>query len=219
MDLYIGNKNYSTWSLRAWLLIAKYDLTFTEHKLKLETEEFANVLKTVAPIAKVPVLIDNKTTVWDSLAICEYINESYLSGDAWPKQAAHRAKARALANEMHSGFTALRSEMPMNIRATRQLNLSIEAQKDITRIEQIWTEQINEFGGQEGWLFGKWSIADAMFAPVALRFKTYGIKLNETASQYMQQVLNCNTVKQWIGDALNETEIVQMDEAGQEITF
>lgn len=217
MQLYIGNKNYSTWSLRPWILMKKFNLEFSEIKLKLETSEFYSCLNEVCQVAKVPLLIDQNKPIWDSLAICEYINDTYLSGKAWPSEPFDKAKARSLVCEMHSGFTALRSQMPMNIRAKRKLTLDVAAKADIARIEQIWSEQYQAFKEQGGWLFGAWSIADAMYAPVALRFKTYGITLNQAATEYMNQVLSCPTLNEWINEALTETEIVDIDEAGEEV--
>ncbi|MDE3273713.1 glutathione S-transferase family protein [Pseudoalteromonas sp. G4] len=217
MDLYIANKNYSTWSLRAWILLKKFNLDFNEHNLKLETDDFTKTLSNIAPIAKVPVLIDNNITVWDSLAICEYINETYLSNQGWPSDPSHRVKARALAAEMHSGFNSLRNQLPMNIRAKRKVALTQQSLADIARIEQIFSEQHAQFEQQGGWLFGEWGIVDAMYAPVALRFKTYGITLNASASAYMNKVLSCEVLAEWITDALKETEIVAMDEAGEEL--
>ncbi|WP_372770599.1 glutathione S-transferase family protein [Pseudoalteromonas sp.] len=217
MDLYIANKNYSSWSLRAWILLKKFNLDFNEHILKLETNDFTKTLRNLAPIAKVPVLIDNNITVWDSLAICEYINETYLSNQGWPSIPAQRAKARALAAEMHSGFNSLRNQLPMNIRAKRKVALTQQSLADIARIEQIFSEQHAQFAQQGGWLFGEWGIVDAMYAPVAMRFKTYGITLNASATAYMEKVLSCEVLAEWITDALKETEIVAMDEAGEEL--
>ena len=217
MDLYIANKNYSTWSLRAWILLKKFNLDFTEHNLKLETPSFIVALENIAPIAKVPVLVDNTITVWDSLAICEYINEAYLSNQGWPSDPLLRAKARALAAEMHAGFNSLRNQLPMNIRAKRKVELTQQSLNDIARIEQIFSEQHAQFEQQGGWLFGEWSIADAMYAPIALRFKTYGVLLNTTATAYMDKVLSCPVLAQWIDDALAESDIVRMDEAGIEV--
>ncbi len=214
MKLYIGNKNYSTWSLRAWLLLEKYDLNFQETILKLETDAFYQTLSGISPTNKVPLLVDGDVVVWESLAICEYINEAYLSGKAWPANPELRARARALSSEMHSGFLALRAEMPMNIRAKRYVNLSAAAQKDIERITQIWREQLQEFGQQGGWLFGDWSIADAMFAPVVMRFLTYGIELGSEESVYMEKVLACPAIDKWRAAALLERDIVPSDEAG-----
>ncbi len=214
MQLYIANKNYSTWSLRAWLLLEKSGINFEETKLNLETPEFFSTLKNITPTAKVPCLIDGDSLVWESLAICEHISETYLSGRGWPSEISHRAKARALASEMHAGFNALRNEMPMNIRAKRKIVLSEQAQRDIQRIEQIFTEQYEQ---HRCWLFGEWSIVDAMYAPVVLRFQTYGVELNELATAYMQQVLDCPALRKWVKAALEETEWVGMDEVGEDI--
>lgn len=214
MQLYIANKNYSTWSLRAWIMLEKSGVSFEETKLNLETLEFFSTLKNITPTAKVPCLVDGDSLVWESLAICEYISETYLSGKGWPSEKSQRAKARALASEMHAGFNALRNEMPMNIRAKRKLVLSEQAQRDIQRIEQIFMEQYEQ---HRGWLFGEWSIVDAMYAPVVLRFQTYGIELNELATAYMQRVLECPALQKWVKAALEETEWVEMDEAGEDI--
>lgn len=217
MDLYIANKNYSSWSLRAWLVMKKFNLHFTEYNLKLETPSFSETLAKVAPIAKVPVLVDGTTTIWDSLAICEYINETYLSHTGWPSDPQQRAKARALAAEMHAGFNSLRNQLPMNIRAKRKVALTQQSLKDIARIEQIFSEQHTQFEHHGDWLFGDWGIVDAMYAPIALRFKTYGISLNTSATAYINKVLACPVLTAWITQALQETEIVKMDEAGEEV--
>ncbi|MBQ4863290.1 glutathione S-transferase family protein [Pseudoalteromonas sp. MMG013] len=216
MQLFIGNKNYSSWSLRAWLMLAKSGIDFNEVQLVLDTPEFYQRLESVTPTLKVPTLVDDSMVVWDSLAICEYINDAYSLGKYWPTNTAQRAKARAIACEMHSGFNGVRNEMPMNIRAKRSVVLSEQAKQDIARIEQIWSEQYNEYAAQGGWLFGQWSIADAMFAPVVLRFKTYGITVNSAATNYMEQVLNCPVLQRWVEEALMETDIVAIDEAGEE---
>jgi len=232
MKLIIGNKNYSSWSLRGWLMLAKSGLEFEVTQLPLFTQQFYDELAKVSPALKVPVLIDpikheqlkkddvknaQDTVVWDSLAICEYINEQYLSGSAWPQAIQERAKARSIAAEMHSGFSALRNEMPMNCRAKRVVELSESALKDVSRIDQIWSEQMslntNKTAG-DGWLFGKWSITDCMFAPVVFRFVTYGVKVSPLAEQYMQRALASPEMLQWLTDALTETDIVEEDEAG-----
>ncbi|MFA0085788.1 glutathione S-transferase family protein [Vibrio sp. 10N.261.51.F12] len=212
MKLYIGNQNYSSWSLRAWLIFAQQDVSADIIKLPLFSETFYQTLRPLTPTAKVPLLVDKEVTVWDSLAILEYINERYLHNTCWPQDSATRAKARAVAAEMHSGFMALRNEMPMNCRAIRNINLSTEAHRDIERIDQLWSEQMKHNPGQ--WLFGEWSIADAMFAPVALRFMTYQIPLSKAAKQYQNTVLESAAIKQWIGQALTESDIVEEDEAG-----
>ena len=195
-------------------MLDKNNINFDDIALKLFTDHFYDTLEGLSPTKKVPLLIDGDVAVWESLAICEYINETYLSGKAWPEHTVQRATARAMANEMHAGFFALRNELPMNIRATRRVSLSQQALNDIKRIEQIWASQFKQYNG---WLFGDWSIVDAMYAPVVLRFKTYGITLNHEATAYMDRVLNCDSLNRWITMALAETDIVIEDEAGEEI--
>lgn len=215
MKLYIGNQNYSSWSLRAWLIFMHYDIDVEIRKIKLFTEDFYNTLEDVTPTAKVPTLVGDDVTVWDSLAILEYVNDAYLNGKAWPESLSERAKARAISAEMHSGFMALRNEMPMNCRARRKITLSSQALKDIERIDQIWSEQMEQY--PDGWLFGEWSIADAMYAPVVLRTLTYGIPLSEKAIQYQQKVLKSETMQRWLAEARAETDIVEEDEAGEPV--
>ncbi|MBE0363657.1 glutathione S-transferase [Pseudoalteromonas ulvae UL12] len=219
MQLYIGNKNYSSWSLRAWLMLAKSGISFEETQLELDTEHFYQALKQVTPTLKVPTLVDGDVTVWDSLAICEYINETYLNGSGWPQEPAQRAKARALACEMHSGFMALRNEMPMNIRAKRMVELSSTAKKDIARIDDIFSQcmQATQSTDKGSWLFGQWSITDMMFAPVVMRLITYAIEMSAPSQAYMKHVLACPDLNRWIDAALQETQIVAIDEAGVEI--
>lgn len=216
MQLYIGNQNYSSWSLRGWLIFAQHDREVEVIKLPLFKPEFYQTLQKITPTTKVPTLVDNNIVVWDSLAILEYINENYLNGQAWPNDPNHKAKARALACEMHSGFTALRHEMPMNCRAIRRINLSEAARYDIARIDQMWSQQMSKF--PESWLFGEWSITDAMYAPIALRFQTYQIPLSSLARQYQQKVINSPAVQRWLYEASLETDIVQEDETGKDVT-
>ena len=213
MQLYIANQNYSTWSLRAWLIFDHYSLNTDIIKLKLFTSDFYDTLAKVTPTAKVPTLVDGDVAVWDSLAILEYINETYLDGAAWPESREERALARAISAEMHSGFFSIRNELPMNCRAKRKLTLSNGALKDIARIDAIWSAQMKQY--PEGWLFGEWSIADAMFAPVALRAETYSIQLSEKAQQYQQRVLNSPSIKKWLAEASLESDVVEEDEAGE----
>jgi glutathione S-transferase len=212
MQLYIGNQNYSSWSLRGWLIFAQYDLDVEVIKLKLFSDDFYQILANIAPTAKVPVVVDGDITVWDSLAILEYINDTYLKGKAWPAATDERAKARAIAAEMHAGFSDVRNELPMNCRAKRVVTLSEGAQKDIARIDAIWSEQMDKY--PDGWLFGDWSISDAMFAPIALRTQTYGIPLSNKATTYQQRVLNSPAIKRWLAEASLETDTVPEDEAG-----
>lgn len=215
MKLYIGNQNYSSWSLRAWVIFAQFNLDAEVVKLKLFTDDFYKTLKNVAPNAKVPALIDDGIAVWDSLAILEYVNEAYLENKAWPSAIHDRAKARAVAAEMHSGFTHVRNQLPMNCRAKRKVVLTEATLRDLARIDEIWSQQMAQFPGE--WLFGEWSIADAMFAPVALRFETYGIELSAAAKQYQQKQLNSPAIQRWLAEASLETDIVEEDEAGEPV--
>ncbi|ANU39291.1 glutathione S-transferase family protein [Vibrio scophthalmi] len=215
MQLYIGNQNYSSWSLRAWLIFEQHKLAVDVIKLKLFTAEFYTTLARVTPTAKVPLLVDDEVTVWDSLAILEYINERYLAGKAWPGAFEQRAKARALSAEMHSGFFSLRNELPMNCRARRTLQLTEGALNDLARVDAIWSEQMAL--NPDGWLFGEWSIADAMYAPLALRIETYGIQLSEQAMRYQQKQLNSQAMQSWLAQASLENDIVEEDEAGEPV--
>ena len=215
MQLYIANQNYSSWSLRAWLILAQYELDAEVIKLTLFTDEFYRALEKVTPTAKVPVLVDGEIVVWESLAILEYVNEAYLDGKAWPTSASERAKARAIASEMHAGFGYLRNEMPMNCRAKRKVSLSAGALKDVARIDQLWSQQMTDY--PEGFLFGDWSVADAMYAPVALRFETYGIELSDQAKTYQQRLLQSPAMQLWLAQASTETDIVEEDEAGEAV--
>lgn len=217
MKLYIGNKNYSSWSLRAWLMAAKSGVKFDEVLLPLDTDSFYQQLQSISPTLKVPTLVDGDITVWDSLSICEYINDCYLSGAAWPQEPKQKAKARSLACEMHSGFHALRNALPMNIRARRYVELNPAVQQDIARIDSIWSQQMTEFTpskNQGTWLFGEWSIADMMFAPLVMRFFIYEIEVSQASRAYMEFIVSQPEMQAWITAAKVETEIVEADEAG-----
>lgn len=217
MELIIGNKNYSSWSLRAWFMLASFNVDFEETVLPLFTDEFRNKITALSPTGKVPALQDGDLQVWDSLAICEYVNDHYLNGNAWPHNSKSRAIARAICCEMHAGFTALRNEIPMNCRATRYVELSEQAQQDIARIDDLWAALRQEHKADGPWLFGALSIADAMYAPVVSRFKTYGIPLSAESQAYADHVLNSETMQTWYDAALQETLIVVEDEAGTEL--
>jgi glutathione S-transferase len=212
MKLYIANQNYSSWSLRAWLIFDQYNLDVEVEKLTLMTQAFYDALGKEFPSGKVPALLDDDIAVWESLAILEYVNETYLDHKAWPKDRALRAKARALSAEMHAGFIHLRNEMPMNCRALRKVEITEGLAKDIARIDQIWSTQMLLF--PNAWLFDDWSIADAMFAPVALRFKTYNVALSENAKQYQSKVLNSAAIQRWLDEASTETDVLDVNEAG-----
>lgn len=214
MKLVIGNKNYSTWSLRPWLLMTHFSVNFTEQLESLAPEKLSERLAQYSDSKKVPVLINKELSVWDSLAICEYVNEQCLAGRGWPKDPAQRAIARSVSAQMHSGFGAIRNEMPMNIRAKRRVELSEEAKNEINQMQLLWHRLLQNSGGP--WLFGEFSIADCMYIPVILRFETYGISLLPSTMQYRDTVFTNEAVKQWVDAALQETEVVVVDEAGEE---
>ena len=215
MQLVIGNKNYSSWSLRPWLLLSFFKVEFEEIQLSLKQQGLKERFGKYSPTSKVPVLIDEDLTVWDSLAICEYVSEHYLDGRGWPAELTARARARSLVAEMHSGFNALRSELPMNCRAHRKVSLSRDAEQDIARVDYIWSETHLEFGRGGPWLFGEFGIADCFYAPVALRFPTYGIQLSEAAERYADGIRDLPEIKAWIGEAVKESEEIAEDEAGE----
>ncbi|MGI9202091.1 MAG: glutathione S-transferase family protein [Woeseiaceae bacterium] len=214
--LIIGNKNYSSWSLRAWLLMREAGIEFEEHRVALDVETTAAELAEYCPSATVPVLQLGELTVWDSLAIAETVAERWPDTQLWPEDADARAYARSVCAEMHSGFAVLRSCMPMNCRAMgRKVALPDELTRDIDRIIAIWSVCHREFQGDNGWLFGDFSIADAMFAPVVLRFRTYGINLPESAGFYPQRLLQSDAMQEWLAAAETETEVIDFEEKGR----
>lgn len=217
MELIIGNKNYSSWSLRGWMMLKAFDLPFKETKLPLSTEDFHALISEYRAADKVPVLIDDGVTIWDSLAICEYVNERYLAGKGWPSGRADRALARAISNEMHSGFFAVRNEMPMNCRAKRRVELSGQALREISRIDFLWSSNTKANADKGPWLCGEFSIADVMYAPVVLRFRTYGIKISAQSRSYCEAMLDHPAMRLWLKEALLETEVIEEDEAGKEV--
>lgn len=217
MELIIGNKNYSSWSLRGWMMLKAFNLLFKETRLPLFIEDFYALISEYHAADKAPVLIDDGVTIWDSLAICEYVNERYLAGKGWPSGRADRALARAISNEMHSGFFAVRNEMPMNCRAKRRVELSAQALREISRIDFLWSSNTKTHADKGPWLFGEFSIADVMYAPVVLRFRTYGIEVSAQSQGYCKVVLNHSAMRLWLKEALLETEVVKEDQAGEEI--
>lgn len=216
MQLVIGNKNYSSWSLRPWLLLAAFDLSFDEQWVSLQEPNLTERLAEFSGSARVPVLNDGEISIWDSLAICEYVNEVHLQGIGLPSGVADRALARSVSAEMHSGFAALRNEMPMNIRASRIIEPSDACLKDIARVDQIWSDYARKNSNGDLRLFGEFGISDCMFAPVVMRFATYQPSLSPAAQDYMNSMLAHPALKRWIEGALLETEVVDVDEAGVE---
>jgi glutathione S-transferase len=214
LTLVIGNKNYSSWSLRPWILMKQLGLDFQELLIPLYRPETRDEIEKHCPSGKVPVLRHGDLTVWDSLAICEYISE--LTGRGWPAQARARAVARSVCAEMHSGFANLRSEWPMNARArNRRTPMTPNLEADIDRVDVIWNDCRVRFGTGGGpWLFGEYSIADAMYAPVVLRFNTYGAQISETARWYMAAVIEDASMQEWVQAAQIEPWKLQSSEIG-----
>jgi glutathione S-transferase len=203
--LIIGNKNYSSWSLRAWLLLRTFGVEFRELKLPLDTKEFEAHIGEYSPSRRVPALHDGGVRLWDSLAICEYANERWLGGRGWPADIAVRAYARAISAEMHGGFTALRQELPMNCRKRASTPLlSRDAAEDIARVQAIWRETRQRHGGSGQFLFGAFGIADAMYAPVALRFISHGVELDSPARAYVDAIAALPALREWLAEAATE---------------
>lgn len=207
--LYIGNKNYSSWSLRPWLAMRHFDIPFRESRVALYQADSASKLRAVSPSGKVPVLRDGELVVWDSLAIGEYLAERYPEFGLWPGNARQRALARAVSAEMHSGFTALRSQMPMNLRASLPgCGHTPEVLADIARITEIWASLRAQHAAHGDFLFGPFCYADAMFAPVVTRLATYGVALDGAAAEYAAAVLALPAMVQWREAALAESEVI-----------
>ena len=213
LTLVIGNKNYSTWSLRAWLFMKHAGVEFQEILVPLDTPETREQLERYGPSGRVPVLRQGTLCVWDSLAICEYVAE--LSGRGWPQAREARAIARSVCAEMHSGFTTLRSLWPMNARArNRRTAVTGALAADIERIDEIWNDCRSRFGSGGPWLFGDYSVADAMYAPAVLRFNTYGAHISQTARWYMASVLEDAALQEWLQGARQEPWTIAADEVG-----
>jgi glutathione S-transferase len=214
--LIIGNKNYSTWSLRPWLLMHEAGIEFDEHRIALDTDTTAAEIAAFNASRTVPILQLGDLTVGDSLAICETVAERWPEKQLWPDDADTRAYARSICAEMHAGFLMLRSCMPMNCRAMgRKVTLPDVLTDDIDRIIAIWSNCHKHYSGDSGWLFGKFSVADAMFAPVVLRFRTYGINLPESAGFYPHRVLESEAMQEWLAAAECEVEVIDDDEKGR----
>jgi glutathione S-transferase len=206
--LVIGNKNYSSWSLRAWLLLRQFGVPFEEHRLILDTPDFFKEVGRWSPTMKVPALHDDGLLVWDSLAICEYVNEKWLDGRGWPTDLRVRAHARSAAAEMHSGFIELRKQLPMNSRRKAdRYRWNEAAQRDIDRVQALWRELHEAHGAGGEFLCGKdFGIVDAMFAPVAIRFVGYGVEMDDLARRYVDALLALPAMREWREAAERETE-------------
>jgi glutathione S-transferase len=213
LTLIIGNKNYSSWSFRPWILLKEADIPFTEKLVWIRESDSAKNIAKYNPAGRVPALLDGKITVWESLAICEYLAEKFPDKKLWPANAAARAMARSVSNEMHAGFQALRKTMPFNCRASIPLaETPAEAREDVARVTDIWTDCRKYYGGKGKFLFGDFTIADAMYAPVCLRFETYGIKLDPVSKAYANAVLSLASTQEWIAAAKKEPKRIEESE-------
>lgn len=213
LTLVIGNRNYSSWSLRPWLFLRHAGLPFGERVIPLDMPDTREQLERAGPSARVPVLHHGDLRVWDSLAICEYVAE--LAGRGWPAGREARAVARSVSAEMHSGFAALRSLWPMNARArNRRTAVTAALTADVERVDAIWSECRSRYGAGGAWLFGEYSVADAMYAPVVLRFNTYGARVSPAARWYMASVLEDPALQEWVHGAQLEPWTIGHEEVG-----
>ncbi|MEO5732283.1 MAG: glutathione S-transferase family protein [Rubrivivax sp.] len=219
MQLVIGNKNYSSWSMRPWVLMQQLGIPFDEMKLRFDFapgSAFRQAVAEVSPAGKVPVLVDSGHSVWDTMAIVETLHETHPEAGVWPRDKHARARARSICAEMHAGFGALRSHCPMNIEASlAQVGERIWATQpdvaaDVARIEAIWAEALASSGGP--FLFGDFGAADAMYAPVCMRLRTYALPLSAAAGDYVQRVCAAEGVAAWIRDALAEDDFLDFEE-------
>ena len=211
--LIIGNKNYSSWSLRGWLAAKQAGIAFDETVINLGDPDYKQQLRQHSEAAKVPVLIHGDRLIWDSLAIIEYLAEINPKAGFWPDDQGARARARSVAAEMHSSFGAVRGAMPMNLRKKLPgKGRAAGVDEDIRRITEIWRDCRGQYRDQGDFLFGSWTAADTMFAPVVTRFRTYEVDLDDISQAYADAVLNTDWFKAWETDALNEAWVVAMDE-------
>lgn len=220
MQLYIGNKNYSSWSMRPWVLMKQASIAFDEVTIPFDGMEpdspFRVALAKVTPAGRVPVLVDEGLVIWDTLAIAEYLAETFPAAQLWPADAQVRARARSVVAEMHAGFGALRSAFGMNIEASlpeigaKVLREQPQVRADVDRIVQMWTGLLEQHGGPL--LFGRFSAADAFYAPVVTRFLTYGVPVPAQIAAYMDRVLALPGVAAWRTAALAEQTFVPYDE-------
>jgi glutathione S-transferase len=221
MKLYIGNKNYSSWSMRPWVLMKQAGIAFEEVMVRFDSFEsdsrFKREVLSVNPAGRVPVLVDGDLAVWDTLAIAEYLAEKFPALALWPADPKQRARARSVCAEMHSGFGELRNHFPMNIEAalpevgTRVLAEKPAVRADVARIENMWSQLLAQHGGP--FLLGpRFTIPDAFFAPVCTRLRTYGVPVNPRVAAYVDTVFALPGMQAWVRDALDEKEFLQFDE-------
>lgn len=208
-SLVIGNKAYSSWSLRPWLLMKHAGIAFDEVRVPLYRQDSKATILRFSPAGRVPVLVDVSVTVWDSLAICEYLVEKHPEKRLWPADTQARANARSISAEMHSGFTHLRSQMAMNVRHRMPgRGRTREVLAEISRIQAIWNDCRARFGAGGPFLYGEFSVADAMYAPVVSRFCTYEVELQGGAREYAEFIYALAAMREWITGANSETEVI-----------
>jgi glutathione S-transferase len=213
LQLIIGNKNYSSWSFRPWLAMKVAGIEFAETLISLEAADFKSRLVAMSGAGKVPVLLDGDIRIWESLAILEYLAEKFPAAGLWPGDRAARAHARAVASEMHAGFQALRRQLPMNVwRPVIQRQLEADAKADVARINAIWNECRSRFGATGPFLYGAFGAADAMYAPVVWRFRTYAVEVSATARDYMHAVTALPAWSEWRDAARREPWVLPHDE-------
>jgi glutathione S-transferase len=221
MKLLIGNKNYSSWSMRPWVMLTQFDIPFDEVRTPFDSfapgSRFKTTVAALSPVGKVPILVeDDGFAIWDTLAIAEYVAEKFPNKALWPRDVRRRARARSVCAEMHSGFAALRNAFGMNIEASlpavgaRVLAENAAARADVARVIQLWQEALAESGGP--FLFGDYSIADAYFAPVVTRLLTYALPVPADVAAYTDRALAAKGTAAWIRDALQEKEFLQFEE-------
>jgi glutathione S-transferase len=207
MELIIANKNYSSWSLRPWLVMKQFNIPFEERVIPLFEGNYRLEILQVNQAGKVPALVDQDFLIWDSLAIIEYLADKFPDKGIWPKEMKKRAWARSVSAEMHSGFSELRTALPMNCRRDKKSDKLAELQPEIHRIQQIWNDCLEEFGGP--FLFGPFTAADAVFAPVVIRFKGYGVELAEESAKFSKSILALPAVQEWVEAGRNEPWIIE----------
>jgi len=212
LKLVIGNKNYSSWSMRPWLALRANDIAFDEVFIPLYTDDKADKdrILSFSRAGKVPALIDGDVTVWDSLSIIEYLAEKFPDAGLWPEDRARRAHARSISAEMHSGFMPLRNECGMNLhRPVGAVDLSDDARANVARIQEIWADCNRRYGKEGPFLFGAFGGADAMFAPVVHRFRTYAIEVSGDARHYFDAMISLPAFQEWTRAGLAETLVIE----------
>ncbi len=213
LKLVIGNKNYSSWSLRPWLLMKELGIPFEEVLINLGAPDSKKEILRYSTAGKVPTLLDGNRTIWDSLAIAEYLAEQFPEKKAWPENPDARAVARSICAEMHSSFQNLRSNMPMNVRSDKTgKGLAPGVQEDVGRIQAIWRECREKFGKGGDFLFGRFSAADAFYAPIVTRFKTYGVPLDGTTAAYSKAIFSLPAMMEWVEAAKKEPWVMEQNE-------